>query len=812
MLKRIISLLTFAVLMCSLCACNKKEEPLPAPSEAAPIAKEEPEDAPPVKEFSDGRLYTDGDIISFCETENYYFILDVQDGFKYISCFTKDGQLIKRDKPMGEKGGQEIYFYPETDIYPVKNDCVIFCCISENISKCIIVDKNIETSVITTDNVPNLRSFGAAFLDNGEGYYDILTLDDNGLLYRFVEDRMTTVQNGEYFSFSDLSPRHFSEPRTAFKTEDGSVYTSGLIAEPFYDEYFQDKAVIAKFSDTGEMLASKVCSFGYDPIMEAKEVGNYIVFAQAVFDLKTAIYTNRLFVLDKNLNEVFTKDYLGELPVEVVAFGDKLAVSLYVDDGSKYSSVQILDGNGEEATRINHFLMFSRLFSDNNGGFYITGKQGVGFKDPVNTVICRYNENIELVKETIYETKEDEDKGFGMFIEINSAGEPIALQGKISSFPIRAIDKSPPRNAFYNYENSFDTETVPEQPVQLNSSAPADGAPLGCERDVADYLTAGNKHFILVGDLTPERYLYCYNTNGEGLWKVKVTVGGKLYYVNGCIMVHRGDILAAYNVDTGENLWTMHLEWTTETVSAAVLDDKLYIIRNLDEEYSVCKIDSEGNWEYMPLPEQRYGVPDGLITDPVTGELYCSFRDGDIITLGRLNNNFEVIGYHTFGDFKTMSFVYTINNGAVYVNERDRFEELTDAPFYLKVFDSELNLIKTLDYNTKFVLLGSAGKVGTAIKATVTEENADKTQNKPRPQTFIIDNNGNIINALTHTGEAKRVFATDTGVSVVAGINDDNFKIYDYDENLKLTNVSIYTKTTDDFIEYFIHNGVLILD
>ena len=42
-----------------------------------------------------------------------------------------------------------------------------------------------------------------------------------------------------------------------------------------------------------------------------------------------------------------------------------------------------------------------------------------------------------------------------MFIEINEAGEPVALQGKISGFPIRAIDKSEPGDEYYYYENIY---------------------------------------------------------------------------------------------------------------------------------------------------------------------------------------------------------------------------------------------------------------------------------------------------------------------------------------------------------------------
>ncbi len=812
-MKKSIAILLVLILLFSLTAC-KKEEPIPSAPESssAPEASEEvKEEEPLVKEFSDGRLYADGNIISFAETENYYFTLDNHNGEKYISCYTKDGQLLKRDKPYGYKDGKQVVFYPETDIYPIKNDCIVYGCSDVN-NRYIRVDSQIKTHVMSNSNFPDLRYFQAAFLDNGEGYYDILTLNYDGLLYRFNEDGLTTFHEWEQFNFSDLSPYHYSEPRSAFRTEDGNIYIYGSIADPFYDEYFQDKVVLAKFSDSGEMLASKICSFGYESIIDAQAVGDYIVFAQAAFELSDATYTNRLFVLDKNLNEVFTKDYTGEIPVEVLAIGDNLAVNIYIHNGDRFSYVQVLNNYGETVSDIFPNLLFPRLLSDNNGGFYITGKQGENFKSPVDTVARRYNENLELVNESVYNTREDEDNGFGMFIEINNAGLPVALQSNIVNFPIRIQDKSPKKNAYYNYENSFDTETVPEQPVKLNSPAPPAGTPITTERDIVDDLTAENKHYVLVGDdFTPERYLYCYSSNGEGLWKVKVQVGGQLYYVNGCIMAHRGDILEAYDPDTGENLWSMHLEWTTSTVSAVTHNDKLYIIRNLENEYSVCIIDSEGNWEYRPMTIPSFGLPESLLADKVTDELYCIFRKDDIITLGRLNENFEVVAHHTVGDFNNMSYTYAINNGAVYVYERSKLEELTDVPYCLKVFDSELNLINTLEYDYYFTLLGGVGNLGYGIKGEVTEGN---TQGENREQTFILDNKGNTVKALTLTGEAIRIFTTDSGVSVMVKLNSDDYtyKVYDYDENLMVENISFYTKTTNDFIEYFVHNGTLLAE
>lgn len=800
MYRRIFSVIILVVLLFSLCACNKneapKDTPVTEPSEITPIAKDEPKEAP-VKEFSDGRIYTEGDIVSFAETENYYFILDVQDGFKYISCFTKDGKLIKRAKPMGEKGGKEIYFYPETDIYPVKNDCVIFCCISENISKCIIADKNIETTVITTDNIPNLRTFRAAFLNNGEGYYDILTLDVNGLLYRFNEDRMTTVQNGEYFSFSDLSPRHYSDPKTAFRTEDGSVYTCGRIAEPFYDEYFQDKVVIAKFSDSGEMLASKVCSFGYDSIMEAKSVGNYIVFAQAVFDWKTATYTNRLFVLDKNLNEVFVKDYTGELPVEVVAVGDKLAVSLYVADGSKHSSVQILDEFGNESARIAPLLMYSRLHSDNNGGFYITGKQGKNFDSPVNTVIRRYNESLELTEEILYETKSDPDNGFGMFVEINSEGEPIALQGKISSFPIRAIDKSEPGDEYYYYENTFTGTIDFKHPSSGSLPVDAENNRLNFNGSAVNSLSVNNRHYVLSHVDGPNvKYLSCFDSNGKRLWEIEITIAWDLYYIDGRIMTLAGDGLDAYDAETGECLWSMSIGGEGQTVGSTLIDNMLYVIRFNGEQYCYCTVNASGEWEFLPFPKQGFGlmVSDCFKADPSTGEFYCLFSDDEKTTVAKLNERMEITAHYTLEGVKNIGyFDFKVNNGMVYVSEKyEPFNEQTQNTYIL---DGELNLLNVLK---DYYLPGALDEAG--IIAYSYRDNG----------TFAMNKYGNILKKLAGAEYIRNAFVTDTGIATVCQINDSSFKVYDYDSSFKLNNITVYKKTGVGACAY-LHNGKIII-
>ncbi len=785
MFKRISAAVILLVLALSLCACRPKEVPEIEPSKLSPIAKEEPKEEP--LQFTDGRLFSEGNMVSFCETENYYFIMDTKSGEKFISCYEKNGKLLKREKPA---------FYPETDIYPVKNDCVVFGCTDLN-NRYILVDSELKCTVLSGSDFPDLRHLEVAFLDNGEGYYDILTLGDADLLYRFNSDSMTFSHNGEYFNFGYLSPIKYALPKTAFRAKNGSIYSFGYISDPYYDEYFQHKVAIARFSDTGSVLAAKTYPFGYDCIFDAVEVGDYIVFAQAVFELSDATYINRLFVLDENLNEVYTKDYSGACPVEVLAVGDKLAVNLYVNDGSKYSYVQLLDEFGNESARIDPLLMYSRLHSDNNGGFYITGKQGKNFDNPVNTVVRRYNEGLELTEEIIYETKSDPDNGFGMFIEINKAGEPVALQGSIVNFPLRAKDKSEPGDEYYYYENTFEGTIDFKHPSSGSLPVDAENNRLNFNGSAINSLSVNNRHYVLSHVDGPNvKYLSCFDSSGKRLWEIEITIAWDLYYIDGCIMTLAGDCLDAYDAETGECLWSMFIGGEGQTVGSTLIDNMLYVIRFNGEQYCYCTVNASGEWEFLPFPKQGFGlmVSDCFKADPSTGEYYWLFSDDEKTTVAKLNERMEITAHHTLEGVKNIGyFDFKVNNGIVYVSEKyEPFNELTQNTYIL---DSELNLMNVLK---DYYLPGALNEAG--IIAYSYRDNG----------TFAMNKYGNILKKLAGAEYIRNAFVTDTGIAVVCQINDSSFKVYDYDNSFKQNNITFYEKSGDGACA-FLHNGKIII-
>jgi len=794
MYRRIFSVIILVVLLFSLCACNKNEEPKDVPetepSEITPIAKDEPKEAP-VKEFSDGRLYVPGDIISFCETENYYFTLDKDASGLYISCFTKDGQLVKRAQPRGisivlgnptkEDLNQEVTFVPATDIYAVKNDSIVFGCAGGN-NRYILMNSDFECDVITGKAFPDLNYYDAAFLKNDEGYYDVLTLGDTDLLYRFNSQRMTSTHNFEFLDYSHLSKFHNTWPQTAFTAEDGSIYSFGsLDAMDENGSMMIQQPVIAKFSENIELVASKVYPFEYGSLFDAVLVGEFVVFAQEVYNRQEDKYINRLMVLDKDLNELFTKDYIGSCPVEVQAAGENLAVSVYKYGGKTGSFIEILSKNGEQLQIIEHSLSYARLLSDKSEGFYVSGKQGTG---SVNTVLRHYNKDVQLIDETFYNTEFDYDNGFGLYFEINNAGEPVAIQGNIENFPLNLTDLTVEANRFERYENYFeDTLFIPpsigELPIIGNNKQ------MVFEGEYITHIRAENKVYMVTCSENGY-YLNAFDSSNKRLWQIGISDGcEKLYYAEGNLIVLNGRIMSAFDAQTGEQQWYMWLDDRIYPDSVEMVNNKLYYLVSTGDRSCFCVIDAAGNWEYVPIPtnfetEFHYN---SLKKDALTDALYCVASNETQNIIVKLNDKFEVVASHIVEDIYFSG--YFINNGRIYVSvsELDR----NTRYFYIQLLDNSLNLLTTLETTDHWYYISSVDDTTMAVQLCGI--------------TYLVDVDGNIIKQLAGASNAIMVHKTDTGYEAIARVINNTYKICEYDKDLKL--ISITPCEIDTLIEKF---------
>lgn len=779
MYRRIFSVIILVVLLFSLCACSKneapKDTPVTEPSEITPIAKDEPKEAP-VKEFSDGRIYTEGDIVSFAETENYYFTLDKDASGLYISCFTKDGQLVKRAQPRGisivlgnptkEDLNQEVTFVPATDIYAVKNDSIVFGCAGGN-NRYILMNSDFECDVITGMAFPDLNYYDAAFLKNDEGYYDVLTLGDTDLLYRFNSQRMTSTHNFEFLDYSDLSDIHNSYPQTAFRTEDGSYYSFGSIDVKDELLIFKQVPVVVKYSESLERVAYQVYSFEYNSIFEAKQAGDYIVFAQEVHNLYDDSYINRLIVLDKDLNELFYKDYDGGCPVEVQAVGKNLAVSVYKNGGDSSSYIEILDASGEDVTQISHSLSYARIYSDRSQGLYVSGKHG---SNSVNTVLRHYSKDIELLDETVFETENDEDKGFGLYFEINNDGKAVALQGNIVNFPLYLKDKSSSENRFLNFENYFQT------PIFTPPIKGDQGDQFALPETYKTHIFANGKYYTIFGTSDGD-YLNAFNSNNERLWKIRITgYGDSLYYIDGIILTVWGNMINAFDGETGEQQWSMQLDDRVYAISDTIINNKVHIIVESDFEFGVCTVDAKGNWEYFHLPENTVNEPKyfDLKKDSVTGEMYCVFSGNQSTCITKLSEKFSLIDSYVLEDL-TFKYFYA-DNGRVYITTQKREED--NIKYYLNVFDSELNLINTMELERPADFINTVGNTGIALLIN--------------GSTYLADIDGNVIKQLAGVSKASMVLEADTGFVAIAKVVGNTYKIYEYTKDLKLVAVTPY--------------------
>ena len=778
-MRKALSFLLIVVLLFSLTACKKEPEAEAVPSASLePVAKEEAEEAP-VKEFSDGRLWGAGDIVSFAETENYYYTLERLSGTAIISCYTKDGELVDKAVPRGvssngfnpteESLKQEHTFIPATDIYPVENDCIVFGC-ADTYNRFILMDSSMECKVISGIGFIDLNHYEAAFLKNDEGYYDVLTLGDSDLIYRFNSQKMTCTHNFEFLDYSDLSDIHNSSPQTAFRTEDGSYYSFGYIEVNDEILIFKEVPVIVKYSQNLERVAYQVYSFEYNSIFEAKQAGEYIVFAQEVHNLYDDSYINRLIVLDKDLNELFYKDYQGGCPVEVQAVGENLAVSVYKNGGSSSSYVEILDASGEEVTQIHHSLSYSRIYSDRAEGLYISGKQG---KDTVNTVLRHYGSDIELLNETVFETADDEDKGFGLYFEINNEGKAIALQGNIANFPLYLNDKSSSENRFQNFENYFEQPIfAPPVKVELGDSSVL-------SETYKEQISVSGKRYVIF-DTFDGNYLSAFDSNNEPLWKIRINgYGDSLYYIDGRILTVWGDLVNAFNSETGEQQWSMWLDDRVSAVSHAMINNKLYIIVDSNGEYGICTVDAGGAWEYFALPLNSYGTPqyDALKKDPETGEIYCIFVNEKGSTIVKLDDTFQATAEYYI---ENRNVEYFASNGRVYLSAVV-FEEDT-AQYNAYVLDENLNPVSTPKVYGYWKYVSSIDGVGFAYISN--------------GSTYLADTDGNIIKQLAGASNAVNVFETDTGYAAVTSVVNNIYKLYEYNKDLKLVSVTSYDYET----------------
>ncbi len=778
-MKKSIAILLVLILLFSLTAC-KKEEPIPSAPESssAPEASEEvKEEEPFVKEFSDGRLYTEGDIYSFCETENYYFTLDKAEDGTYLSCFSKDGALIKRAKQT---------LAAITKLYPLRDDTVLYVNSSYNYIQVCAPDLEVkEVDKIRFDKNFNT---GIGLLANSEGDYDVYLTGIDTVHYLFEKDSGIPKNYMPYyfslpFGNEENYVSHTGSYCPVMGSDGSTVFIFGYRECPH--ESYNHATMITKTLNY-EVIDAVYYKHENDPIFELVQTNGFLAYANTAIYDESGDTENRLFVLDEDLNELFTKSFIGESPVEVQAVGESLAVNIYKNGGDSSSYIQIYDNKGNELQKLEHKLSYARILSDNRGGIYLTGKQG---EDCADTVIRHYNNKSELTEETVFETKNDYDKGFGLYFEINKEGKPVALQGNINNFPLKLTDQSKSVKESLALKwiavDPFFNSCKTDLPVSEKNKLIFPG-------DYSSFFKDDNRYYVLSSG-----YLSAFDTDCNRLWCTEANIGADVIDFSDMLIALRSNEFAAYRKSDGKNLWVTKLDDRIYLNAVTGINDRLVCLFQKDPEFpgdeseGMCYIYSDGKVEFLDQPDlSETGISFAqyyLFThrEGMGQSTYATIGNTgvDETIFAKLDSDFNIIS--------SISFPYRVEAFPRFDEENDRIyfsgQDYTRGDHYsgfIYAYDKDLNCIYRLDFEDDIgVDLIKVLSDGSAIVVTYGFSEYRQNINK---KILIVDPYGNTTPLENIPSDTGLIYETETGYTTLS-YNFDDMLVFTFDKDFNQT-------------------------